>query len=331
MPKISVIVPVYKVENYLSRCVDSILNQTYTDFRLILVDDGSPDNCGKMCDDYAKEDSRIHVIHQRNGGLSAARNAGLDWFYEKDESEYILFADSDDWLHPQHLEILMRPVTEKGIKISICGYNRPKEFENSSFFKYKNCEYELLSPEDMLLSHFWNYNYAWGKLYHKSLFKDIRYPVGKNFEDTFTTYKLLYKCEKIAFTNEPLYCYFYNEAGITKSPWNKSELVVFDAMKEQLAFYKENGYLRAYEKEHKLFVHHHAYQIVRIKENKKDLKKNKKILKEIRGDLKRYLRKYKDKYTVHTMTYSYEAAYPVIMSLYRLASLLKTKLSRKLK
>ena len=102
---ITIIVPVYKVENYLSRCVDSILNQTYTDFRLILVDDGSPDNCGKMCDEYAKKDSRVTVLHQKNGGLSAARNTGLNLFYEQNKSDYITFVDSDDWLHPRYLEI----------------------------------------------------------------------------------------------------------------------------------------------------------------------------------------------------------------------------------
>ena len=326
---ITIIVPVYKVENYLSRCVDSILKQTYTDFRLVLVDDGSPDKCGKICDEYAEKDSRIVVIHKENGGLSDARNAGLDWFYKQNDSNYILFADSDDWLHPQHLEILMRPINEKGVKISVCGYERTDDFNSEEYQAYENTDYEITYPENLLVEHFWNYNYAWGKLYHKSVFQDIRYPVGKNFEDTFTTYKVLYKCENIAFTNTPLYYYFRNEAGISRSPWNESELVIFDAMREQLTFYKEKGYIRAYEKEHELFVHHHAYQIVRIKENKKDLKKNKKILKKIRSDLRRYLKMHKDKYTVHTMTYSYEAAYPVFMGLYRLASLIKAKLTRK--
>ena len=93
---ITIVVPVYKVEKYLKRCVISILNQTYTDFELLLVDDGSPDNCGKMCDEYANKDSRIFVIHQKNGGLSAARNTGLNWFYEQKRSDYITFVDSDD-------------------------------------------------------------------------------------------------------------------------------------------------------------------------------------------------------------------------------------------
>ena len=153
--------------------------------------------------------------------------------------------------------------------------------------------------------------------------------MGKNFEDTFTTYKVLHKCEKIAYTDIPLYYYYYNETGISRSPWKPSELVIFDAMQEQLQFYKGKKLQKAYEKEFELFVHHHAYQISRIKMNKEDFTKNKPILKEIKKNLKRYLKENKDKFNVHNMTYSYEAAYPVTMKLYALASKLKSKLLRK--
>ena len=106
MPKISVIVPVYKVEKYLRRCIDSILNQTFNDFDLILVDDGSPDSCGDICEKYEKTDNRITVIHRENGGLSAARNSGIKWALKNSDSEWITFVDSDDWLHPDYLKIL---------------------------------------------------------------------------------------------------------------------------------------------------------------------------------------------------------------------------------
>ena len=121
---ITIVVPVYKVEKYLNRCVDSILNQTYTDFELLLIDDGSPDNCGKLCDEYFEKDSRIFVIHQKNGGLSAARNTGINRFYEQNRSDYITFVDSDDWLHPNYLKILMDGITENHVKISVCNYKR---------------------------------------------------------------------------------------------------------------------------------------------------------------------------------------------------------------
>ncbi len=324
---ITIVVPVYKVQEYLSRCVDSILNQTYTDFQLLLVDDGSPDNCGKMCDEYAEKDSRIFVIHQKNGGLSAARNTGINWFYEQNKSDYITFLDSDDWIHPDYLKILMDGISKNDVKISVCNYTRVTDVIPHENFD--NIKYELTSPEDFLVNHSWQYNYAWGKLYHKSVFYDVRYPVGKNFEDTFTTYKLLHQCEKITYTDTPLYYYFRNETGISRSPWNTSELVIFDAMQEQMQFYKETGLKKAFDKEFELFVHHHAYQIVRIKDNKKDLRKNKQKLKEIKKDLKQYLKENKNKFNVHNMTYSYESAYPAMMKLYALASKLKAKLVRK--
>ena len=106
MPEISVIVPVYKVEPYLRRCVDSILAQTFTDIEVILIDDGSPDGCPAICDEYVQQDNRVKVIHQENRGVSAARNAGLDWVFANSDSQWISFVDSDDWVHPQFLEYL---------------------------------------------------------------------------------------------------------------------------------------------------------------------------------------------------------------------------------
>ena len=122
MAEISVIVPVYKVEAFLGRCVDSILSQSFSDFELILVDDGSPDNCGKMCEDYAKQDDRIHVIHQKNGGLSAARNTGIDWTFKHSESRWLAFVDSDDWVHPDYLKILYNTAKHTSCKLSACGF-----------------------------------------------------------------------------------------------------------------------------------------------------------------------------------------------------------------
>ena len=124
MPLVSVIVPVYKVELYLRRCVDSILAQTFCDFELILVDDGSPDNCGSICDEYASKDSKIHVIHQKNGGLSAARNAGIDWVFANSDSKYISFIDSDDWVHEKYLELLVKAIETNHDDFSQCALLR---------------------------------------------------------------------------------------------------------------------------------------------------------------------------------------------------------------
>ena len=121
---ISIIVPVYNTEKYLNRCVDSILNQTFTDFELILVDDGSPDNCGKICDEYKEKDRRVRVIHKPNGGLSDARNAGIEWALNNSDSEWISFIDSDDWVHPNYLDFLLRAAEQNNTSVSICGFLR---------------------------------------------------------------------------------------------------------------------------------------------------------------------------------------------------------------
>lgn len=325
----AVIVPVYKVEKYLSNCIDSILNQTYSDFRIVLVDDGSPDNCGKICDEYAKNHTNITVIHKQNGGLSDARNVAIERVLKDGDCDYITFADSDDKLHPDFLKTLMAPITESGVKVSVCSRQPVDDILNCEIPHCEKSKFNFITAEDLLTEHEWDYNYAFGKIYHISLFENLRFPVGKNFEDVFTTYKALFCCDRIAYCNTPLYIYFYNNSGISHSPWTPSELVIFDAMKEQMRFYKNNSFTKAYNKEFELFVHHHAYQIARIKENKKDFKQNKKILKTIRSDLRRYLKNNKDKFNVHNMSYSYEAAYPLIMGLYRFASITKAKLLRR--
>lgn len=238
MPTISVIVPVYKVEAYLGRCVDSILRQTFTDFELILVDDGSPDHCGAICDEYAAKDSRIHVIHQENGGLSAARNAGIDWMMANSDSQWITFVDSDDWIHPEMLSVLYRAVVENKVNVSVCGFLKTSgEVPVVKLEQYNGC---LYTPEEFLTS------VAWGKLYHRSCFTEIRYPVGRLHEDEFTTYRILFRQEKFAVTNAPLYFYYQNDNGIMRSKWSPRRLDAVEALKEQTDFLKLHGFQKAY-------------------------------------------------------------------------------------
>ena len=188
MPSISVIVPVYKVEPYLRRCADSILAQTFEDFDLILVDDGSPDRCGEICEEYAKNDSRVHVIHQQNGGLSAARNSGIDWAFANSDSQWLAFVDSDDWVHPKFLETLYAAVRETGSLISACGLYRT---EGQGFSEIMDFSVHSMTADDYYCSreiHGGLTAVAWNKLYHKSLFEALRYPHGKLHEDEYTTY-----------------------------------------------------------------------------------------------------------------------------------------------
>ncbi|MGN0500557.1 MAG: glycosyltransferase family 2 protein [Ruminococcus sp.] len=243
---ISVVVPVYKVEEYLNRCVDSILHQTFTDFEIILVDDGSPDNCGKICDEYAKKDNRITVIHKSNGGLSDARNAGIEWAFQNSNSEWITFIDSDDWVHKDYLKLLYKAVKDNNVDVSVCRYVETtgeddlKIQDDESFVK-------LWNPEDFFVQENVNAIVAWGKLYRKNLWKDIRYPYGRIHEDEFTTYKLLFQNDKIAVVDKVMYYYYTNPNGIMGKKWNPKRLDVIDAFESRSTFFKENGYNKAYE------------------------------------------------------------------------------------
>ena len=243
MPKISVIVPVYKVEPYLHRCVDSILAQTFTDFELILVDDGSPDNCGKICDEYAEKEARVHVIHQENGGLSAARNAGIDWAFANSSSEWLSFVDSDDWVNSKFLSELYAAANNTGSRVSSCTFIRATEFRE---YAIEPVALEVLQWDSYYLKDPVNGAVAWNKLYEKRLFEKMRYPVGKIHEDEFLTYKVLCQAEKVANILYPLYYYYQNAESIIKRPFSLKRLDGIEALNEQRAFFKTNNYQALY-------------------------------------------------------------------------------------
>lgn len=235
MPSISVIVPVYKVERFLSRCVDSILAQTYEDFELILVDDGSPDNCGRICDAYAQKDDRVHVIHQHNGGLSAARNTGIDWAFSNSDSRWLAFVDSDDWVHPEYLKTLYHTAEQTGCKLSACGFYRTAGEELPDI---QDFSISCLSANDYYCGtvHEGVTAVAWNKLYHKSLFRHLRYPIGKLHEDEFTTYQAVYQAGRIGVTPAQLLAYYQNPEGIMRSDWNPRRMHVLEAFEQQIEF-----------------------------------------------------------------------------------------------
>lgn len=240
---ISVVVPVYKVEAYLSRCVDSILRQTHTDFELILVDDGSPDRCGEICEDYAKQDNRVRVLHRENGGLSAARNTGIEWVLKNSTSEWITFIDSDDWIHPCYLELLYQAVQSTGLSLAIGGFERTDGTHEP--IVDKTARETVVEPEAFYCADKVTATVAWGKLYHKMDFSLIRYPEGKIHEDEFTTYKLLFSYERIAVIDHPLYAYFQNSQSIMGSKWNPKHIAETEGMLEELQFFAANGFPEA--------------------------------------------------------------------------------------
>ena len=183
MALVSVIVPVYKVEKYLRRCVDSLLAQTFRDFELILVDDGSPDECGKMCEEYARLDPRVIALHRENGGLSAARNTGIDWSFANSDSKYIAFVDSDDWVERNYLETLVKGIALGADVSSVCcRYVHEGENENISPPLMETAECRQMPPKDYWL-HVNLYMTAWGKLYDKQPGCYHRYGAVKEGED----------------------------------------------------------------------------------------------------------------------------------------------------
>ena len=223
MPTISVIVPVYKVEPYLRRCVDSILGQTFTDFELILVDDGSPDNCPAICDEYAVKDSRVHVIHQENGGLSAARNAGID----ASSGEYLMFIDSDDFISKIMLETLYLRIKTTKTKMAVCGiYCIDEHGQDTGESACCPISYEVISANEFLKRlyelHGWFYVPACNKLYHKSLFSGISFPTGMLHEDEFVIADLVFAADIIACVPDKLYYYVRRVNGnITAGSFDK--------------------------------------------------------------------------------------------------------------
>lgn len=215
-PLISVIVPIYKVERYLKKCVDSILKQSYTNLEIILVDDGSPDGCGKICDAFAQADHRVKVIHKKNGGLSDARNAGIDIA----AGDYFAFVDSDDWIEPDTYAAMLAAAEKYNAKLVCAG--RYDEEEATGITTLGLCpEKEEFVPAKELVGRMFRWEHldsaAWDKLYARELFSEIRYPVGRVVEDVPTTYRLVLLAGGGALLPKPVCHYLHREESITSS------------------------------------------------------------------------------------------------------------------
>lgn len=203
-PLLSIIVPVYDVENYLQKCIDSILAQTFTDFELILVDDGSPDNCPALCDAAAAKDARIRVLHQKNGGLSAARNAGLDVA----RGEWIGFVDSDDYIAPEMYETLYKAVQSTGADLALCDYVKVDETGALCTQTHVAVPQKSLTGRELLQKAYWTtVQIACNKLYHRTIFAQLRYPVGKLNEDFFVIPEICLNTQKAVVVPDVLYYY----------------------------------------------------------------------------------------------------------------------------
>lgn len=244
---ISVIIPIYNVERYLHRCIESVRRQTYQRLEIILVNDGSWDNCPAICDEYAKLDRRIKVLHKKNGGLSDARNQGM----KLANGEYFAFVDSDDFIHPQMYELLLKGLREYNGEVSVCGIwegvNKEEKYEPSvnKFFSWDEVEnirtienenvFEELYREDSV-----DFIVAWNKLYSHRWLEKLQFPIGKYHEDEFVVPSVLYEADRVVYLPAKMYFYIRREDSITTSEFSLGRLDLEKALYQRIQFYQKN-------------------------------------------------------------------------------------------
>ena len=245
--KITVIVPVYNVENYLNKCLDSLINQTYKNLEIIVINDGSTDNSGEICQEYAQKDNRIVYIEKENGGPSDARNAGLD----RMTGSYVTFVDSDDWIELDYVEILYKKITEYQADIAVGNYYSFNEAEGMYYFhifgdSYYEKVYDNVSIFENLYESQEMKSFAlisvFGKLYKADLVKHLRFDIGKLGEDGYINQKLYLLVQKVIYINQGLYAYRQLSGGITKTWTEKWMHALVDAISERITLLANMNY-----------------------------------------------------------------------------------------
>jgi glycosyltransferase involved in cell wall biosynthesis len=285
---ISIIVPIYKVEKYLRQCLDSIINQTYSNLEIILVDDGSPDNCGVICDEYALQDSRIRVIHLENSGVSAARNAGMEIMTGK----YLMFVDSDDWMEHDAVELLYSVIKKHDASLVVGGHKQIEDVTGRLIFT--NCHGQVVSAlrektEEMNAMLLYGCC-VWARLYRRELFHEIVFPPITCHEDEAIMLPILERCEKIVRINAPIYNYRCRENSAITSGFSEKRLSWYEEGKKQLVWIRqyhpeleESARLRFYTS-----IHLHLMEMTMV--DKKYWKYTKPLLQDLRenySDMKR--------------------------------------------
>ena len=242
MDLISVIVPVYNVKKYLKKCVDSIINQQYTNLEIILVDDGSTDGSSMLCDNLKKEDERIKVFHKQNGGLSSARNYG----FSKSSGKYILFIDSDDYIHEKMIYKLYSALIANCADLAICNYdfvdtNGKIVKQNKNVIKNEIFDKEIAYKK---ISEKYDFYYitVWNKLYKRGILSNDTFPKGKIHEDEFVIHLILNKCNRIVSINDCLYFYVQRNNSIMHGNWDIKKLDAYFALMNRYYFFIEKGY-----------------------------------------------------------------------------------------
>ena len=319
MKKISIIVPVYNAINYLEKCVESILHQTFSNFELLLIDDGSTDNSLELCNEFMKRDKRVKVFRKNNGGHASARNFGIDKSFET-ETEYITFIDSDDWVDPHYLEYLYTAIVTTNSLISMCNFERVTNRQESTDLSF---DMEYCMTEQLWCDWRITATLPCAKLYKKELFRERRWP-EKCHDDEHMTYKLLFLCEKIPFINVGLYRYYYNSNSVMASGWSIKHIDSIDAIRERKEYFKSRGYEKAYKLDCYLYIEELYYTLLNLKElNMVDTKLYRKLKKELRVALIRYAKN--GNITWGNYKYIFIFAYPCMKYISYIESTIKGK------
>lgn len=293
---ISVIIPVYNAEQFLERAVRSVLDNTYSNLEIILVDDGSPDRSGEICDRLAGQDSRIKVIHQKNQGTAAARNAAL----AVAKGRYIAFADNDDFIHREFYECMLTAMEQTDADVVVCELTRDmplEQFEKQDGKAVVAQKVDKVTFIEDTYEKDWTRNTApWNKLYKRELFDEVRFPVGKGYEDAYTTWRLIWQANTIAHLNVPLYYWYQNEESYSSKKNNPRKLFFREeAIREQAVFYtarRAEGYAKAAENAQYFYMKQIQLMVWDLQTGYVDSEETTKVYKQMRTALRRWFRKY---------------------------------------
>ena len=283
---ISIIVPVYNNEKFLTRCINSILIQTYKNFELIIIDDGSTDKSGQICDKYKLIDNRVQVYHIKNKGVSNARNYAL----EKVKGKYICFIDSDDYVEKDYLKVLYTNIVKSNADISICGHN----IIDKKIRKFYTKEVEFIkenNPLDILIRHKYFKGHIWDKMYKYELIKNVKFPNINYYEDLEFNYNVFKKAKKIIYNSIPLYNYCKNDNSLLNSKFNSKKFVFIDVCEKIKKYYIKNNYDLININSLTDYLYICTIHAIALRYNKQDLKIYKDLIKYIRKNIFRIIMK----------------------------------------
>lgn len=306
-PLVSIIIPIYNADKYLTRCLDSIVNQTYTNLEIILINDGSSDKSPTICNKYATKDNRITLINKTNEGVSVARNIGI----QKSSGEYITFLDADDWIVSNYIEQLMTPFENEDIDISICDYQICNDYISTPLESNHNFSYS--DAREYLLENQKKGNFAtivpWGKIFKKKIISDIFFPEKLHFEDEATIYKFFYASKQIAECNYKAYFYFQSKNGLTKSVYPKHPEDAVKVFEAQYDFFKRKNDSAFFQQTLATLLWK-CLTLYIVKKNKRDYAKNK--IAQYLKDFQHFNVNYK-----HSFSLSFFCHFPFIYLLYK--------------